>query len=354
MRRTLNLLGAALLAVLLAAGPAAAQQGQGASAPAAAPELLQLGPGNDAPFWREVRRGEQGYVPIPNKRAATLVQSGGESWRTFRNGPYQTWAGYALLGTVALLSLFFALRGRIGLEHGRAGFRVERFNGLERFAHWLTATCFVVLAITGFNLVFGRQLLLPLVGKESFAAVSMWGKLAHDFLGFGFMVGLALIFVLWVWQNIPDLGDLKWLAKGGGMVGGGHPSAAKFNAGQKLVFWAVVLGGLSLSLSGLQLVFPFTFHFFDGTFTALNWLGLGLPTDLTPMAEQQLATVWHGAMAVFLTAVIIAHVYIGSIGMEGAFEAMGSGKVDLNWAREHHDLWVEELERKGEVRLPAE
>jgi formate dehydrogenase subunit gamma len=182
----------------------------------------------------------------------------------------------------------------------------------------------------------------------------MWGKLAHDFLGFGFMAGLALMFVLWVWHNIPDGHDLKWLAKGGGMVGGGHPSACKFNAGQKLVFWAVALGGLSLSLSGLQLIFPFTFHFFDGTFTALNWLGLGLPTDLTPMAEQQLATVWHGAMAVFLTAVVIAHVYIGSIGMEGAFEAMGSGKVDLNWAREHHDLWVEELERKGEVRLPAE
>src|SRR3712207_6758201 len=134
---------------------------------------------------------------------------------------------------VALLSLFFVLRGRIGLEHGRAGFRVERFNGLERFAHWLTATCFVVLAITGFKLVFGRQLVLPLVGKEAFAAVSMWGKLAYDFLGFGFMVGLAVILVLWVWQNIPSGTDLKWLAKGGGMVGGGHPSAAKFNAGQK-------------------------------------------------------------------------------------------------------------------------
>jgi formate dehydrogenase subunit gamma len=317
--------------------------------------VLPLGPlDNDAAFWRDVRRGEQGYVPIPNKRAATLVQSGGESWRTFRNGPYQTWAGYAILGTVALLSLFFALRGRIGLEHGRAGFRVDRFNAVERFAHWLTATCFVVLALTGLNLVFGRQLVLPLVGKEAFAAVSMWGKVAHDFLGFGFMVGIALMFVLWVGRNIPSATDVKWLAKGGGMVGGGHPSAEKFNAGQKLVFWAVVLVGLSLSLSGMQLIFPFTFHFFDHTFTALSWLGLPLPTDLTPMAEQQLATVWHGAMAVLLTAVIIGHVYIGTIGMEGAFEAMGSGKVDLNWAREHHDLWVEELKRKGEVRLPAE
>ena len=139
------------------------------------------------------------------------------------------------------------------------------------------------------------------------------------------------------------------------MFGGSHPSSRKFNAGQKLIFWAVMLGGLSLSLSGLQLIFPFTFSFFDDTFGLLNMLGFGLPTDLTPMAEQQLATVWHGSMAVFLIAVMIAHVYIGTLGMEGAFEAMGTGDVDLNWAREHHDLWVEELERKGEIRcLPNE
>ena len=355
MRRWVNALRVMSVGLLLASGQANAQ-----AAPEETPTLAQeLAPGGridarDAPLWREVRRGEQGYVSIPNKQAGTLVQSGGESWRLFRNGPYQTWAGYVLLGMVALLSLFFALRGRIGIEEGRSGYEVERFNAFERFVHWMTAISFLILAVTGLNLLFGRYVLLPAIGKELFASLTMAGKLAHDYLGFAFMIGIALMFVIWVRHNIPSREDLKWLAKGGGMVGGGHPSARKFNAGQKLIFWAVILGGLSLSLSGLQLIFPFTFSFFNDTFSLLNLLGLGLPTDLTPMAEQQLATVWHGAMAVFLIAVMIAHIYIGTVGMEGAFEAMGKGHVDLNWAREHHDLWVEELERKGEVRAIAE
>ena len=355
MRRWVSALGAMLVALLLAGGAVQAQQAPDATAPPQ--ELLAPGgsPGAaDAPLWREIRRGEQGYVSIPNKQAGTLVQSGGESWRLFRMGPYKAWAGYVLLGMVALLSLFFALRGRIGIEEGRSGYEVERFNGFERFVHWMTAISFVVLALTGLNVMFGRFVLLPAIGKEAFASLAMAGKLAHVYLGFAFMVGVALIFLIWVRHNIPNRDDLVWLAKGGGMFGGGHPSSRKFNAGQKLIFWAVVLGGLSLSLSGLQLVFPFTFSFFNDTFGTLNLLGLGLPTDLTPMAEQQLATVWHGSMAVFLIAVMIAHIYIGSVGMEGAFEAMGSGQVDLNWAREHHDLWVEELERKGEVRALAE
>jgi formate dehydrogenase subunit gamma len=355
MRRMLNALGMMVLGLLLVAGPASAQTAPDAPAPTLAPELAPGGrPNNDAPFWRDVRSGQRGLVSIPDKAAGTLVQSDGESWRNFRNGPYRTWSGYILLGTVALLSLFFALRGRIGIEGGRSGYRVERFNALERFVHWMTALCFIILAVTGLNMVFGRYLLLPVLGKEAFAALSMWGKLAHDFLGFAFMAGLVLMFVLWVAHNVPNRHDLAWIAKGGGMFGGNHPPSRKFNAGQKLIFWAVCLGGLSLSLSGLQLIFPFTFHFFSDTFAVLNLLGLGLPTDLTLMQEMQLATIWHGSMAVVLVAVMIAHVYIGTVGMEGAFEAMGRGEVDLNWAREHHDLWVEELERKGEVRMPAE
>lgn len=350
MRRMLGALGCAFLVLLLMGGDTAHAQ---AAPEAPAPALSESG-GGAAPLWRGIREGEQGYVSIPNPMAGTLVQAGGESWRAFRNGPYQTWSGYLLLGAIALLSLFFALRGRIPIARGRSGYTVERFNTLERFAHWLTASCFIVLALTGLNLVFGRALLMPLVGKEAFATLSMWGKLVHDYIAFGFMVGVALIFVLWVRYNIPDRHDLAWVAKGGGFIGHSHPAARKFNAGQKVIFWLTVLGGLSLSLSGLQLLFPFTFSFFESTFAFLNVFGLGLPTDLTPMQEQQLATLWHGAMAVFLTAVIIGHVYIGTIGMEGAFDAMGKGTVDLNWARDHHSLWVEEMERRGKVHLPAE
>jgi formate dehydrogenase subunit gamma len=201
--------------------------------------------------------------------------------------------------------------------------------------------------------MFGRTLLLPLVGKDTFAVLTQWGKLLHNYLAFGFMVGIALMFVLWVWYNIPNRYDVVWILKGGGLFGGSHPPAKRFNAGQKFVFWSVILLGFSLSLSGLQLLFPFTFSFFDSTFAFLNhWVGTSLPTGLSPMAEQQLAVLWHGVVSVVLIAIVIGHIYIGSIGMEGAFQAMGSGRVDLNWARQHHDLWVAELERKR--ALPAE
>jgi formate dehydrogenase subunit gamma len=171
------------------------------------------------------------------------------------------------------------------------------------------------------------------------------------------MVGLALTFVVWLCYNFPSWRDVVWLAKGGGMfVRGSHPPAWKFNAGQKILFWLVMLGGLSLSLSGIALLFPFETALFAKTFAAINWLGSlvglapNLPTNLTPLQEMQHATTWHGIVALGLVVVIIAHIYIGTLGMQGAFSAMGSGQVDVNWAKEHHSLWAErEIEKMEEV-----
>jgi formate dehydrogenase subunit gamma len=170
------------------------------------------------------------------------------------------------------------------------------------------------------------------------------------------MVGVVMIFVLWVRHNIPSRVDLKWLALGGGMFKKGvHPPAKKFNAGQKLIFWAVILGGISISLSGLALLFPFELPLFAKTFQVLNIFGLGLPENLTMMQEMQLSQLWHGIVSLVLIAIIIAHIYIGTLGMEGAFEAMGSGQVDVNWAKEHHSLWVEDVRHKGSgAQQPAE
>jgi formate dehydrogenase subunit gamma len=324
---------------------AQAQTDQAAPDAAAAPE-------SNSDIWRDIRSGVQGYVSIPDKQAGVLIQSGGESWRNFRNGPMSVWGGWAMLGTIAALALFFALRGRIRIEHGPSGERVERFNLAERFAHWLTAVSFIVLALTGLNILYGRYVLKPIIGPEGFAWITQMGKFAHNYIAFAFMLGLLLIFVMWVLHNIPNRQDLTWLAKGGGMFRKGvHPPARKFNAGQKLLFWAVILGGLSLSLSGIALMWPFEFSFFSHTFSFLNIFGVGLPADLTPMEEMQLSQAWHGIVALLMVAVIIAHIYIGSLGMEGAFDAMGSGMVDKNWAREHHNLWAAEIENRP--RSPA-
>jgi formate dehydrogenase subunit gamma len=337
------------LAATLLIGPAG-----GGLQPALAQEQGKV-PGNalgnqsGPDLWRAIRQGERGTVSIPNRQAGVMIQSEGDNWRAARNGPLSTYGAWGLLGIVALLALFFVLRGRIRIEAGPSGETLTRFNFLERFTHWLTASCFVVLALTGLNMLYGRYLLRPWIGPDAFAAITRGGKYAHDFLAFGFMLGLVLMFVLWIAHNIPNRYDVVWLVKGGGMfMKGVHPPAKKFNAGQKIIFWLVILFGISVSLSGIMLLWPFQLHLFGPTFRVIDGLfSLDLPTTLAPLQEMQLAQLWHAVVGLFLMIVIIAHIYIGTIGMEGAFDAMGSGEVDRNWAREHHDLWVRDLEERS-------
>lgn len=310
-----------------------------------------LGGKSDADLWRAIRNGDAGRVSGPNPNAGVMIQSEGDLWRSMRNGPLSTYGIWVLLGATALIALFFLLRGRIRIDAGPSGQRIVRFNFIERFAHWLTASTFIVLALTGLNLLYGRYFMITLVGPDIFAWLTIAGKYAHNYLAFGFMVGLAMLFVLWLVDNIPTHHDLIWLLKGGGLLMKGvHPPSKKFNAGQKIIFWLVIVGGFSLSLSGLALLFPFKFTMFADTFVSINgWFGTTLPTTLTPIQEQQYAQLWHAVVGVVMTAVIIGHIYIGTIGMEGAFDAMGEGDVDLNWAREHHNLWVKDLERRGQA-----
>jgi formate dehydrogenase subunit gamma len=351
--------------VLMVSGIAHDADAQNVRPPANAQTLSDVrteaqGTANDSSFWQQIRKGTTGNVSIPDKKAATLIQSEGDSYRAFRNGPLSVYSAYALFGILLLLSLYFVIRGRIKIDHGKAGVTIERFNGLERFAHWLMAGSFVVLALSGLNMLFGKHVMMPVIGQEAFAAITLWGKYLHSYLSFAFMAGVVLAFVLWVVHNIPTLVDLKWLLKGGGLFSrGSHPDASKFNAGQKILFWLVTILTILISLSGIALMFPFETAFMAKTFAILNNFGFNLPTDLAPLQEQQLNQMWHAMVGVAFIVVIIAHIYIGSVGMEGAFDAMGSGEVDVNWAREHHNLWVEEMQKKGTVpgagsRQPAE
>ncbi len=338
------------LAAILLIGPAG-----GGLQPACAQEQGRvpgsaLGNRSDPNLWRAIRQGERGTVSIPNRQAGVMIQSEGDNWRAARNGPLSTYGAWGLLGIVGLIALFFVLRGRIRIEGGRSGETMTRFGFLERFTHWLTASCFLVLGLTGLNMLYGRYLLKPLIGAQPFATLTLGGKYAHSFLAFGFMLGLVLMLVLWIAQNLPNRYDFIWLAKGGGIfMKGVHAPSKKFNAGQKIFFWLVILAGISVSLSGIMLLWPFQLHMFGPTFQVIDRLfGLDLPTALAPLQEMQLAQLWHAVVGLFLTIVIIAHIYIGTIGMEGAFDAMGSGEVDRNWARKHHDLWVRDLDERGQ------
>jgi formate dehydrogenase subunit gamma len=263
----------------------------------------------------------QGLGTIPDTKSYTIEQPQGREWREYHQ-VYLPWIGtIAMLGMIVLLAIFFMVRGMVRIRSGRSGVNIVRFNAFERFVHWMTATCFVLLALTGLNITFGKVALLPLIGPSAFSSWSLAAKYIHDYLSFPFTLGVILIFFMWIGGNLPDRTDFNWLAKGGGIVGKSEPPAYRFNAGQKVIYWVVVLAGTAVAVSGYLLIFPFY-----GT-------GVG---------GMQLAQMIHGTVAVLFVAVMIAHVYIGTIGMEGAFEAMGSGTVDLNWAKEHHSLWLEE------------
>lgn len=365
----------ALAAALAAPLAARAQQSEAPAAAGGQPAAESAAtaapterPNSD--IWRALKEGAAGTVSIPDKKAAVLIQREGEYWRERHNGAIPRYGAWAMLGVVVLLALFFALTGRVRIREGRAGVTITRFTALERGGHWLTATSFVVLALTGLNVLYGRSVLLPLIGPEAFAAISQWGKYIHNYVAFAFIAGLVFLFVHWVALNIPNRHDLVWLAKGGGIIRKDvHVPARKFNAGQKIIFWLTILGGASVALSGWALLFPFDTRFMTVTMEGLQSVGLDVPAwfglpnpPYSPVLEQQLNQMWHAIMALFLTVVIIGHIYIGTLGMEGAFDAMATGEVDLNWAREHHDLWVRELEerlgedaaRQGGRVVPAE
>lgn len=271
-------------------------------------------------------RGVQGNVTIPDRKAATLVQPQGRDWRETMKGAVRAWGAWLVFGMIALVAAFYLLRGSIMIDGGRSGRTIERFTEFERFNHWMTASAFITLALTGLNVTYGRYVLLPLLGPEAFASWSAFAKLLHNFVAFPFMLGLVIMFFIWIAHNIPNRYDWQWIAQGGGLFGRGvHPPARKFNAGQKIVYWSVVLGGGIISVSGLYLLFPFYFS--------------GLET-------QQLMAVLHSIFALILIAVVIAHIYIGTLGMEGAWDAMYTGQVDERWAKEHHSVWA--AESKGQ------
>ncbi len=345
-------------------------------------QLGTLGGASSSEVWEALRFGTADLtVSAGGDEARVVMQDGGMRWHEFRTGPLATYGGYLLLGTLVFLLVFLLLRGRIKIAHGRAGVTIQRFNGLERFGHWLLAGSFILLGITGLFTLYARLFLLPkteagvnsiddIMARQDTGAwletALLASKWVHNNVSWAFMLGIVLIFVFWVLHNLPSRHDLVWFAKGGGIIGSAHPPAKKFNAGQKLIFWSVIILGGSISVSGLSLLFPFELPMFAKTFTILNdigapgWVGLEpLPEQMSPHEEMQYAQLWHAIVSFVLMAIILAHIYIGSVGMEGAYDAMGSGEVDLNWAKEHHSLWVDEVQEKsglpkGSDATPAE
>jgi formate dehydrogenase subunit gamma len=261
-----------------------------------------------------------GMVSIPNQSAGILIQPEGREWRGFRTRTLTIAGAVIVLGTLAALVGMYLLKGPQRIGAGRSGRSIQRYGWLERVNHWMVAASFVILGLSGLNLTFGAYALRPVIGPEAFTAVTWWGQAAHHYLSFPFVLGLLVMLAVWMRDNLPNKVDVAWI-KAGGPMAKGHPPAGRFNAAQKALYWLVVGGGILAALSGYLLM---------------------APSLLDNVNSQQWAHMLHGAMAMVMIAAILGHIYIGTIGTEGAFEAMSTGQVDYNYAREHHSLWVEE------------
>lgn len=302
-------------------------------------ERAAVQPGNNAPMWRQVNSGAAGYSSLPigeAPEAGVLIQSfvqypgarltnAGEAWREVRNKWLIPYGGALLLIVLGAIALFHWRIGPMKVGGVPTGRKVERFTPFERSVHWTNAAAFSVLAVSGVVLAFGKFFLLPVIGSTLFGWLAYALKNAHNFAGPLFAVSLLIMIITFVRDNFPDRGDLVWLLKGGGILSGHEIPSGRFNAGEKIVFWgAVLVLGLTVVGSGL----------------VMDKLLPGLAYERSTM---QIAHMVHSMANILMLVMTMGHIYMGTLGTDGALEGMKTGYVDETWAREHHALWYEEL-----------
>ncbi len=276
-------------------------------------------------IWRKVREGTTGYSAVSGPEAGQLIEANGEVWRRIRNGPLSVYGAWVMVCTLLALALFYTIRGKVMLTIKRTGKKLLRWSVFERFIHWYTALLFILLSISGLSILYGRSTLIQLIGHQSFAVWAYWAKLIHNYTGPLFMAGLFTMIIIWFKDNIPDKYDINWFKAFGGLIGKQHPSAARMNAGEKVWFWMLFWCGMFISLTGLVLDFP--------------------------VLEQerfilQITHIIHLSCAILLITGALGHIYIGTVGTEGALEGMVSGEVDEAWAKQHHDIWLAQEQEK--------
>jgi formate dehydrogenase subunit gamma len=283
-------------------------------------------PGNNAPVWREVRSGQSPYTnsTVKGRETEVLVQSWGETWRQIRNGPVTFYGGWlVVLVLVAILGFYFAF-GPVKLHGKPTGRLIRRFSTVDQVVHWSVAISFCVLGLSGLIMLFGKHVLLPIVGYTLFAWLASLSKNLHNFVAPVFMVSVVAMVVLYIRHNLPKSYDLQFLLNGWNvMARGKHVPSGKFNGGEKVWFWGgVVVLSVIVSYTGVILLFPN----FDQTRSVM-----------------QEAWIWHASAALLYIAISFGHMYLGTIGLEGSYHAMRTGYVDEVWAKEHHEYWYNEM-----------
>ncbi|MFN3376166.1 MAG: formate dehydrogenase subunit gamma [Burkholderiaceae bacterium] len=303
-------------------------------------ERAQVQPGNNAPMWRQVGEGVNGYSSLPKSQApeaGNLIQpfvqypgsrwtNAGEAWRQVRNRWIIPYGGALLVIVAVAIGLFYWRKGTIMLHGAETGRKIERFTPFERAAHWVNAIAFVVLAVSGIVMAFGKYFMLPVMGSTLFGWLSYALKNIHNFAGPLFAVSLIVVFATFVRDNLPSKEDVQWILKGGGLLSEHEVPSHRFNAGEKVLFWAGV--------------------FFLGAIVVASGLVLDkvIPGLLYERSTMQIAHMFHGVATVLMMVMFMGHIYMGTIGMQGAYQAMRTGYVDETWAKEHHELWYDDIQ----------
>ncbi|MBO9649029.1 MAG: formate dehydrogenase subunit gamma [Variovorax sp.] len=310
-------------------------------------ERQRVQPGNNSPMWRQVSGGVTGFSSLPVEQApeaGNLIQrfvkypgshytNAGEAWRQTRNNLIIPYGAALLFVTLLALTIYYFTRGTIGLHERETGRKIERFTPFERATHWSNAIAFIVLAISGLVMAFGKFFLLPILGGALFGWLTYVLKTIHNFVGPLFVLTTLFMIFTFFRDNLPQKGDMKWVRQGGGLFGGREPPSHRFNAGEKVVFWGGVL--------------------FLGSFVIASGLFLDklLPGFVYTRGEMQIAHMVHATATLLMIALIMGHIYIGTLGMRGAYSAMREGYVDETWAKEHHELWYDDI---ADGKIPAQ
>lgn len=315
------------LAFMLAAGAVQAQ------APTQQQRAVEQ-PGNNAPVWREVRKeGQEHYTSIKGRETGVLVQSAGETWRQIRNGPVTFYGGWLIVVVCLIIAAIYFTKGPIRTHDKPTGRLIERFTRAERWAHWTMGISFCVLAVTGLVLLFGKHVLLPVIGYTLFSWLAALSINLHNFVAPLFIASLLVFIAMYAKDNVYEKGDFAWLARGWKIFRGEHLPSGRFNMGEKVYFWFGVVGlCLILAVTGLILLFP-------------NF-------DQLRLTMQQ-ASIVHAVAALLMIPFALGHIYMGTIGVEGAYRNMADGVTDETWAKEHHELWYNEV-KSGKRAAPGD
>ena len=199
--------------------------------------------------------------------------------------------------------------------------RIERYTGSQRTAHWVTAISFLVLTLSGLALFHpAMSWLANLLGG------GQWNRILHPFIGVLWLLVFARFALPLMGSNVITGADLKWLARGRRVLAhdaSGIPPVGRYNGGQKVLYWVLLLGMLVLLASGVVIWEPY----FAEQFT---------------VEQRRIAVLAHALTAWVLILSIIVHV-TASIWTAGSLTAMIRGKVSRAWAKHHHPGWYREV-----------